>query len=143
MVLDHSQSAMASDDLCLLDLVDVGRQIQTGRLTSVEVREAVLDRIGRYDGHLKSYATLTADLALDEAKQADSEIARGQHRSRLHGVPTGVKDLCHTKGIPTAAGMAIYRDYRPEKDATRNRGWPLLRCAWHRYARVESASPPL
>src|SRR5262245_50561782 len=109
---------MASDDLCLLDLADVGHKIQAGKLTSVEVTEAVLDRISRYDGRLKSYATLTADLALDQAKQADVEIARGQIRGPLHGVPVGVKDLCHTKGIPTSAGMSIYRDYRPEHDAT-------------------------
>jgi amidase len=88
---------MASDDLCLLDLVDVGHKIQAGKLTSVEVTEAVLDRIGRYDGRLKSYATLTADVAVDQAKQADIEIARGQIRGPLHGVPIAVKDLCHTK----------------------------------------------
>ena len=109
---------MASDDLCLLDLVEVGHKIQAGKLTSVEVTEAVLDRIGRYDGRLKSYATLTADVAVDQAKQADIEIARGQIRGPLHGVPIAVKDLCHTKGIPTAAGMAIHKDYRPERDAT-------------------------
>ena len=53
-----------------------------------------------------------------QAKQADAEIGRGTIRSPLHGVPIAVKDLCHTKGIPTAAGMAIYKDYRPERDAT-------------------------
>jgi len=109
---------MASDDLCLLDLVDVGHKIQAGKLTSVEVTEAVLDRIGRYDGHLKSYATLTAHVAVDQAKQADIEIARGQIRGPLHGVPIAVKDLFNTKGIPTSAGMSIYKDYRPEHDAT-------------------------
>jgi len=109
---------MASDDLCLLDLVEVGRRIQVGQLSSVEVTQAVLDRIARLDGRLKSYATLTADLALAQAKQADTETARGAIRGPLHGVPIAVKDLCHTKGIPTAAGMTIHKDYRPEHDAT-------------------------
>jgi amidase len=109
---------MASDDLCLFDLVEVGRRIQVGQLSSVEVTQAVLDRIARLDGRLKSYATLTADLALAQAKQADNETARGAIRGPLHGVPIAVKDLCHTKGIPTAAGMTIHKDYRPEDDAT-------------------------
>jgi amidase len=109
---------MASDDLCLVDLVEVGRRIHEGQLSSVEVTQAVLDRIARLDGRLKSYATLTVDLALAQARQADTEIAHGAIRGSLHGVPIAVKDLCHTKGIPTAAGMAIYKDYRPERDAT-------------------------
>ena len=98
---------MASNDLCLLDLIEVGRRIQVGELSSVEVTQAVLDRIGWLDGCLKSYATLTADLAVAQAAQADAEIRRGAIRGPLHGVPIAVKDLCHTKGIPTAAGMMI------------------------------------
>jgi hypothetical protein len=58
---------MASDDLCLLDLVEIGRRVQARQLSSVEVTQAVLDRIARLDGRLKSYVTLTADLALAEA----------------------------------------------------------------------------
>jgi len=98
---------MATDDLCLLDLVEVGRRVQAGKLSSVEVTRALLDRIARHDSRLKSYATLTADLALAQAKQADAEIARGEIRGPLHGVPIAVKDLCNTKGIPTSAGMPI------------------------------------
>jgi amidase len=74
----------------------------------------MLDRIARHDGRLKSYATLTSDLALAQAKQADTEIAHGAIRGPLHGVPIAVKDLCHTRGIPTAAGMTIHKDYRPD-----------------------------
>jgi amidase len=109
---------MQSDDLCLLDLVDVGRRIQGRQLSSVEVTQGVLDRIARLDGRLKSYATVTADQALVEAGQADVEIARGTIRGPLHGVPVAVKDLCHTKGISTAAGMAIYKEFKPAVDAT-------------------------
>src|SRR5712675_1285496 len=109
---------MASDDLCYLDLLEVGRRIQARQVSSVEVTQAVLDRIARLDGRLRSYATLTADLALAEAAHADAEIARGAVRGPLHGVPIAVKDLCHTRGIATAAGMAIHKDYRPDRDAT-------------------------
>jgi amidase len=107
-----------SNDLCLLDLIEVGRRIQLGKLSSVEVTQAMLGRIATIDRRLNSYATLTADLALAQAKQADAEIARGTIRGPLHGVPIAVKDLCHTRGIPTAAGMTIHQDYRPDRDAT-------------------------
>jgi amidase len=109
---------MASDDLCYLGLVEVGRRIQARQVSSAEATQAVLDRIALLDGRLRSYATLTADLALAGAAQADAEIARGAVRGPLHGVPIAVKDLCHTKGIATAAGMAIYKDYCPDRDAT-------------------------
>jgi amidase len=109
---------MAPNDVCLVDLVEIGRRVQARQLSSVEVTHAVLDRIARHDGRLKSYATLTADLALAQAEQADIDIARGAVRGPLHGVPIAVKDVCHTKGTPTSAGMTIYRDYRPDHDAT-------------------------
>ena len=65
---------MAGDDLHYLDLVDVGRQIQARQLSSLEVTQAVLERIARLDDHLKSYATITADRAIAQAEKADVEI---------------------------------------------------------------------
>ncbi len=105
-------------DLHYLSLIDVGRLIQSRALSSVEVTRAMLERIGRLDGALGSYATLTPERALEAAAQADREIGLGMLRGPLHGVPIAVKDLCHTKGIPTAAGMTIYKDFIPERDAT-------------------------
>src|SRR5262245_6425030 len=109
---------MTSDELCYLELVEVGRRIQVSQLSSVEVTKAVLERIVRLDPRFRAYATLTPDLALAQAREADQEISRGTLRGPLHGVPIAVKDLCHTKGIPTAAGMPIHKDYRPDRDAT-------------------------
>jgi amidase len=106
------------DELAYLDLVEAGRRIQARQVSSVDVTQAALDRIARLDPRLKCYARLTPDLALAQAREADSEIARGSIRGPLHGVPIAVKDLCHTKGIPTAAGMPIHKDYRPDRDAT-------------------------
>jgi hypothetical protein len=60
-------AAMASDDLCYIGLVEVGRRIQARQASSSEVTQSVLDHIARLDGRLRSYATLTADLALAEA----------------------------------------------------------------------------
>ncbi|MCW5582127.1 MAG: Asp-tRNA(Asn)/Glu-tRNA(Gln) amidotransferase GatCAB subunit A, partial [Luteimonas sp.] len=118
-------------ELFYCDLVEAGRRIQAREVSSVEVTGAMLNRIEALQPRLKAYATVTADLARDQAALADAEIARGAIRGPLHGVPVAVKDLCFTKGIPTAAGMAIYRDFRPTYDATvvtrlRNAGAVLL-----------------
>jgi amidase len=109
---------MSTDDLHYLDLVDVARRLKVGALSPVALTEAMLKRIERLDGRLKSYATVTPELALKQARDAEAEIRRGNYRGPLHGVPIAVKDLCYTKGIPTAAGMAIHKTFKPDHDAT-------------------------
>lgn len=109
---------MTPNDLPYLSLIDVGRLVQSRTLSSVEVTQALLARIARLDGRLGSYATLTPEQALAAAAEADREIGQGILRGPLHGVPVAVKDLCHTQGIRTAAGMTIYKDFIPERDAT-------------------------
>lgn len=101
-----------------LELLDIGRRIQSKEISSVEATQAQLDRIASLDGALKSYALVMADAALADAKRADDEIRNGAIRGPLHGVPIAVKDLCWTKGVPTAAGMTLYRDFKPDRDAT-------------------------
>jgi Asp-tRNA(Asn)/Glu-tRNA(Gln) amidotransferase A subunit family amidase len=61
---------------------------------------------------------VTADQALADAERAGHEIGAGYYRGVLHGVPVAIKDLFWTKDAPAAAGMTIYRDYRPCQDAT-------------------------
>ena len=109
---------MTTSDLHYLGLVDIGRQIQQKKLSSVEVVRAMLGRIEQLDGKLKSYAHLMAESALAEAATAEKEIAAGKVRGPLHGVPIAVKDLCWVKGAPAAHGMTIHRDFRPTEDAT-------------------------
>jgi amidase len=109
---------MSNDDLHYRDLVDVARRLKVGALSPVELTQAMLQRIEKLDGKLKSYATLTPDLAMKQAREAQAELKRGAYRGPLHGVPIAVKDLCYTKGIPTAAGMAIHKTFRPDHDAT-------------------------
>ena len=109
---------MSNDNLHYLDLVDVARRIKVGAVSPVALTEAMLARIEKLDGGLKSYATTTPELALKQAREAEAEIKRGAYRGPLHGVPIAVKDLCYTKGIPTAAGMAIHKSFRPDHDST-------------------------
>ncbi len=109
---------MSADDLHYLELTEVARRLRVGALSPVALTRALLQRIERLDGTLGSYATVTADLAMEQARKAEEEIGRGMYRGPLHGVPIAVKDLCYTRGIPTAAGMAIHADFRPDYDAT-------------------------
>jgi amidase len=110
--------ATSKEDWHYLELLEVGALIQSGQISPVEATKAQLDRIERINGKLKSYAHVMADSALEDARRAEREIAAGTVRGPLHGVPIAVKDLCWTKGVPTAAGMTIYRDFRPDEDAT-------------------------
>ena len=102
-------------DLTLLGLT---AQMRARRVSPVEATQAQLDRIVALDGALCSYATVMAEAALAEARTAETEIRRGEHRGPLHGAPIAVKDLCWTKGVPTAAGMAIHWGFVPTEDAT-------------------------
>jgi amidase len=105
-------------DLHDLSLADVARRIQSREITSLEVTHALLARIRALDGRLRCYATVTEENALAQAGAADAEIARGELRGPLHGVPVGIKDLCATKDAPTHGGTPALRDWSPGVDAT-------------------------
>jgi amidase len=105
-------------DLHYIELNELARRIHAREISPLEATTAQLARIETLDGQLKSYAYVMAEAALVQARAAEAEIMRGDIRGPLHGVPIAVKDLCWTQGIPTAAGMTIYKDFRPTEDAT-------------------------
>jgi amidase len=98
--------------------VELAARIRALEVSPLDVTRAQLDRIASLDTVLGSYALVMADVAMAQAEAAEAEIVAGRYRGSLHGVPIAVKDLFWTKGFPTAAGMAIYKDYRPHEDAT-------------------------
>ncbi len=106
------------DALFFADATDIGARLRAKELSSGDLTRAVLDRIAAHDGTLHAYELVMAESALAEARTADAEIARGTSRGPLHGVPLAVKDLCWTADAPTAAGMAIHRDFRAPEDGT-------------------------
>jgi aspartyl-tRNA(Asn)/glutamyl-tRNA(Gln) amidotransferase subunit A len=109
---------MASADLCTLSLGDVAGSIARREISPVEVTDAALDRIARLDPRLNAFITVTAEEARRAARAAETELARGEYRGPLHGVPLSVKDLIYTEGVRTTAGSRVLADFVPGADAT-------------------------
>ena len=99
-------------------IAELAPLIRDGKLSSVELTESQLDRIDRLDGRLKAYATVMAGSARAQARAADAEIASGNYRGPLHGMPVAVKDLCATDGVRTMGGSAVFADNVPDFDST-------------------------
>lgn len=76
-------------------------------ISPVDLVRAYLDRIERWDGILRAFITVDAERALDAARRAEQEIAAGQYRGPLHGIPYGVKDQMHAAGFPTTLGTRV------------------------------------
>jgi aspartyl-tRNA(Asn)/glutamyl-tRNA(Gln) amidotransferase subunit A len=87
------------------------------RFSAVELTSATLGRIERFNSSLQAFITVTAEQALQQARQADAELSAGRDRGPLHGIPIAAKDLFYTRGVRTTAGSAIYRDLAPTYDA--------------------------
>ena len=109
---------MADHNLCYLSATELGERIAAGEISSVEATEAYLDRIAQLDGNYASYITVTAERAREDARRADAEIAAGNRRGPLHGVPVAVKDQFDTAGILTTNGSSILGENVPDTDAT-------------------------
>src|SRR5215475_2129438 len=105
-------------ELCTKSLTDVAELIRKTEVSPVALTQAMLDRISALDSKLYSYITVSVDLALQQARAAEQEIAKGTYRGPLHGVPVAVKDLCYTKGVRTMAGTKVYEKFVPDHDAT-------------------------
>jgi Asp-tRNA(Asn)/Glu-tRNA(Gln) amidotransferase A subunit family amidase len=105
------------EDIAFAPLTRLSRWIETRTLTSTRLTEIYLERIKRFDPTLHCVITVTSELALKQAKQADQEIAAGKYRGPLHGIPWGGKDLLDTAGIPTTYGAETFRDRVPTADA--------------------------
>ncbi len=109
---------MDAREIAFLPVATLAEHLRRRDLSPVEVTRVFLDRIAAYDRDLASYITVTADSALAEAAAAEREIAAGQYRGPLHGVPVSIKDLFYTAGVRTTAGSRILGDFVPTEDAT-------------------------
>ena len=96
---------------------EAAASLRARRVSALELATAALARIGRLNSSHNIFITVTAEQALGQARQADSELASGQDRGPLHGIPIALKDLFATRGVRTTGGSKIYENWVPQFDA--------------------------
>ena len=98
-------------------ILEIASQLRTGKLSPVELTKACLARIENLNPVLNAFITVTAELALQQARQAEAEIQRGQWRGTLHGIPIALKDLIDMADTRTTAASAQFKDRVAQEDA--------------------------
>ena len=106
------------DDLAFYSVGQLASLVRARKVTSEQLTVMYLNRLKKYGPKLECTITLTEDLAMKLARQADQEIAKGKYRGPLHGIPFGVKDLLSVKGYRTTWGSVPYKDQVIDEDAT-------------------------
>jgi aspartyl-tRNA(Asn)/glutamyl-tRNA(Gln) amidotransferase subunit A len=105
-------------DLTGLTIAEASDRISRREISPTELTNAYLERIERLQPKVNAYVTLTAERAMSDAKTATDEIAAGNYRGALHGIPIGLKDLYETAGIRTTAGSKVLANHVPARDST-------------------------
>ena len=113
---DRQVSAMS--DIIYSSARAIAEAIREKEVSAVEVAQAHLDRIGEVNERLNAVVLLCDERALDEAREADAMLARGESKGPLHGVPMTLKDSLDTEGVVTTGGTTGRRDFVPERDST-------------------------
>lgn len=104
-------------DLAFYSIPQLASLIKNKKITSVELTTFFLNRLKQWGDTLEAVITLTEDLALQEARQADDDLRKGIYRGPLHGIPYGLKDLFAVKGYKTTWGTTPYMDQTIDEDA--------------------------
>ena len=105
------------DDLAFYTVRQLGELLRTKQISSEDLTQFFLARLRKYDPKLHCVITITEELALQQARQADQEIRAGKYRGPLHGIPYGAKDLFSAKGYKTTWGSVPYKDQTLNEDA--------------------------
>lgn len=108
-------------DIAFASLTTQAHMLRAGLLTSRRLTEIYLDRIERLAPQLECFVTVTADIARAQADEADAELARGEDRGLLHGLPYGMKDIIDVANVPATWGATPYRDRIAQTDASATR----------------------
>ena len=108
----------------LQSIVETSELLRKRELSPVELTKECLEQLEKLNPTLNAFVTVTADLALEQARSAEDEIGRGHWRGPLHGIPLALKDLIDTTGVRTTAASALFKDRIPTEDAevVRRRG---------------------
>ncbi|AKG20472.1 amidase [Calothrix sp. 336/3] len=106
------------NEIVFKSAVELAQMISDRQVSAMEVLEAHLAQIARYNSKLNAICTLDEANARIKAKQADEALAKGENWGALHGVPVTIKDIFETAGLRTTAGYIPLKDYIPQEDAT-------------------------
>jgi len=99
-------------------IAEIGPQLESKRLSPVELTTLYLERIKQLNPVLNAYVSIMAEEALAEAQRAEQEILHGKYRGPLHGIPVSIKDNLAVKGVRATAGTKILANWKPDFDAT-------------------------
>ena len=105
------------EQLAFASVRELAEAVRTRKVSAVGLTEMYLGRLTRYNALLKFGITLTTERAMDQARQADRDIAAGKYRGPLHGIPWGAKDLLAVKGYPTTWGAGGFETQIIDEDA--------------------------
>jgi Asp-tRNA(Asn)/Glu-tRNA(Gln) amidotransferase A subunit family amidase len=106
----------ATDDLCFTPALELSRLIRSREVSPVELTRTILDRIDRFNPVINPFLTITADLALEQAKASEARMMRGAPLGPLDGIPYSVKDLEPTAGVRTTFGSKWFEHNVPAED---------------------------
>jgi aspartyl-tRNA(Asn)/glutamyl-tRNA(Gln) amidotransferase subunit A len=109
--------SMSDSDIVFLTLREAAALVESRKISPVELTRACLARIERLNPSLNAFITVTADRAMEDARAAETEIARGSRRGPLHGIPIALKDMIDTAGVRTTAASALFEHRVPAEDA--------------------------
>jgi aspartyl-tRNA(Asn)/glutamyl-tRNA(Gln) amidotransferase subunit A len=101
-----------------LSIAELSGLIATRKLSPVELADALIRRVEQYDAQTQAFITRTFDLARQQAREAETQIAAGTYRGALHGIPFALKDIYDTRGILTSGHSRVFSDRLPAEDAT-------------------------
>lgn len=105
------------NDLAFYNVSQLAYLIRNKKISSVELATFFIGRLKKYGDTLHCVIALTEQLAMEQARRADEEIAAGKYRGPLHGIPYGLKDLFAVRGTKTTWGAAPYKDQVIDEDA--------------------------
>ncbi len=108
---------MVDAEILELSLTDLSWLIAARKISAVESLEAALARLRSLDDKLNAFITICTEQALADARKADQEIAAGNYRGPLHGIPVSIKDMFEMNGVLTTGGSKILRDWVPDRDS--------------------------
>ena len=108
---------LSDKEICWMTALELTEAISGGEISPVDVLDAVMEQVKRYNPELNAIVTLTGESAIESAKKAEKMVRKGEKLGPLLGVPVTLKDLVFTKGVRTTFGSKLYENFVPDEDA--------------------------